>query len=43
MSGILWGLAVIAFVFIVMWYLENEKAGDKDGTRGILGVKDEDN
>ena len=39
MNSLFFGVGVLAFVIIIFWYVKNERAGDEDGTMGLLGTK----
>jgi hypothetical protein len=40
MTGILFLLAVIAFLIVAHWAFVNDRAGDKSGYEGLLAMRD---
>ena len=40
MSGVLYAIFAIAILFIIAWYVQNERAGiDSDGSKGLLAMR----
>jgi len=40
MSGVLYAIFAIAILFIIAWYVQNERAGfDSDGGKGLLDMR----
>ena len=38
MNSLLYGLALIAMVLIMRWYIDNDGAGQNDGSAGLLAM-----
>jgi len=39
LNSLLYGLALIAIVLIMRWYIENDGNGQNDGSIGLLAMK----
>lgn len=40
MSGLLYAVFVVAILFIIRWYTQNERLGpDSDGSKGLLAMR----
>jgi hypothetical protein len=39
LNSLLYGLAIIAVLLILRWYIENDGAGQNDGSIGLLAMK----
>lgn len=40
MNGLLYGIFVVGILFVIRWYIQNERAGtDSDGSIGLLAMR----